>query len=299
MKESNYLIEIRDIRKQYGKGEAAVYALDGIDFSLEEGKVCVVLGPSGSGKSTLLNMIGGLDSPDSGSIRIAGKEINGLEKGDKFTFRDIATLKKHTITVDGIIKNGYQNYVISTRENVAKITGLDEKNYNTILSKEKLDIGSSHLQETITDKTYENLMDNLLSAMAAMIYALMGIGIWILIASIYVTVNMMVSESTHNISMLKVLGYEDKKINGMVIDANHLLLVPGILLGMAAAYGIMAWYAAEFVEIESLIIPVSLAPKSIVITVALTAAAYFVSLAMLRRKVSKIDMIEALKDGRE
>ena len=72
MKESNYLIEIRDIRKQYGKGEAAVYALDGIDFSLEEGKVCVVLGPSGSGKSTLLNMIGGLDSPDSGSVRIAG-----------------------------------------------------------------------------------------------------------------------------------------------------------------------------------------------------------------------------------
>ena len=73
-------IEVKDARKQYGAGEAAVYALDGIDFTLDEGKICVLLGPSGSGKSTLLNMIGGLDSLDSGEIIINGKKTRGFPR---------------------------------------------------------------------------------------------------------------------------------------------------------------------------------------------------------------------------
>ena len=71
-------IEIQNAKKRYGTGEAAVYALDGVDFSLERGKVCVILGPSGSGKSTLLNMIGGLDSLDEGEITVDGERITGL-----------------------------------------------------------------------------------------------------------------------------------------------------------------------------------------------------------------------------
>ena len=52
------IIEIKGAKKQYGSGEAAVFALDGVDFSLAEEKICVILGPSGSGKSTLLNVDG-------------------------------------------------------------------------------------------------------------------------------------------------------------------------------------------------------------------------------------------------
>ena len=73
-------IEVKGAKKQDGTGEAAVFALDGVDFSLEEGKICVILGPSGSGKSTLLNMIGGLDSLDTGEIAVAGNTITGLSK---------------------------------------------------------------------------------------------------------------------------------------------------------------------------------------------------------------------------
>ena len=71
-------IEVKDAKKRYGEGEAAVFALDGVDLSLEKGKICVILGPSGSGKSTLLNMIGGLDSLDSGEIKIDGQNITKL-----------------------------------------------------------------------------------------------------------------------------------------------------------------------------------------------------------------------------
>lgn len=73
-------IEVNGAKKQYGVGEAAVYALDDVDLSLEKGKICVILGPSGSGKSTLLNMIGGLDSLDSWEIKIDGQNITKLSK---------------------------------------------------------------------------------------------------------------------------------------------------------------------------------------------------------------------------
>lgn len=73
-------INIKDAKKQYGSGEAALYALDGVDFSLKKGKICVILGPSGSGKSTLLNMIVGLDSLYSGEITVDGQKITGFSK---------------------------------------------------------------------------------------------------------------------------------------------------------------------------------------------------------------------------
>ncbi len=80
-------IEIQGAKKQYGEGEAAIYALNGVDFSLEKGRICVILGPSGSGKSTLLNMIGGLDSLDAGSIRVDGEQITGLTKKELTAYR--------------------------------------------------------------------------------------------------------------------------------------------------------------------------------------------------------------------
>ncbi|MDO4863483.1 MAG: ABC transporter ATP-binding protein [Ruminococcus sp.] len=72
-------IEVKDAVKKYGKGDALVYALDHAELGIEKGEICVILGPSGSGKSTLLNILGGIDSPDSGSILIDGKEITGLK----------------------------------------------------------------------------------------------------------------------------------------------------------------------------------------------------------------------------
>ena len=83
-------IEIKAAKKQYGTGEAAVYALDGVDFSPEKGKLCVILGPSGSGKSTLLNMIGGLDSLDSGEITVDGQKITGLSKKALTAYRKMS-----------------------------------------------------------------------------------------------------------------------------------------------------------------------------------------------------------------
>lgn len=80
-------ISLKDAVKKYGDGETAVYALDHASVDLEEGKICVILGPSGSGKSTLLNMLGGLDTLDSGELTVAGRKVTGLSADQRTDYR--------------------------------------------------------------------------------------------------------------------------------------------------------------------------------------------------------------------
>ena len=68
-------LSIEEIRKSYGEGDSHVEVLKGISMEVEKGEICVLLGPSGSGKSTLLNIIGGIDSADSGEIIIRGEHM--------------------------------------------------------------------------------------------------------------------------------------------------------------------------------------------------------------------------------
>ena len=68
-------LEINNIKKSFGEGENKVEVLKGITATIEKGEFCVLLGPSGSGKSTLLNIIGGIDSADSGFISINGEKM--------------------------------------------------------------------------------------------------------------------------------------------------------------------------------------------------------------------------------
>jgi putative ABC transport system ATP-binding protein len=66
------------LTKTFGKGSSTIKALDGVDLKIKTGDFIAIIGPSGSGKSTLMNMIGCLDKPTSGSIRIMGKDLNVL-----------------------------------------------------------------------------------------------------------------------------------------------------------------------------------------------------------------------------
>lgn len=81
------IVEFKDVTRIYKAGEHELKALDNVNFSLDEGKFVVILGPSGAGKSTLLNMLGGLDSPTSGTIRVNGKDISQLSDDELADYR--------------------------------------------------------------------------------------------------------------------------------------------------------------------------------------------------------------------
>lgn len=80
-------LEIQQIKKHFGEGESRVDVLRGIDISIEKGEICVLLGPSGCGKSTLLNIIGGIETPDSGKITIHGETIGEMNEKNLTLYR--------------------------------------------------------------------------------------------------------------------------------------------------------------------------------------------------------------------
>ena len=81
------VLKAAGLKKYYGKGEALVKALDGVDLEIESGKFTAIIGTSGSGKSTLLNMLVGLDTPTEGSIRIGNTELAKLTSEEATVFR--------------------------------------------------------------------------------------------------------------------------------------------------------------------------------------------------------------------
>lgn len=72
-------LEVKDVKKAYGHGDSRVQVLKGVNLGIKERSICTILGPSGSGKSTLLNIIGGLESVDTGNVIIDGKDIANLD----------------------------------------------------------------------------------------------------------------------------------------------------------------------------------------------------------------------------
>ena len=81
------ILKATGLKKYYGKGETLVKALDGIDLEIERGKFAAIIGTSGSGKSTLLNMLGGLDIPSEGSIKVGNTELAKLNSEQATIFR--------------------------------------------------------------------------------------------------------------------------------------------------------------------------------------------------------------------
>ena len=81
------IIEIQDITKIYNKEHLPVHALNGIDLKIEEGEFTAIVGPSGCGKTTLLNIIGGLDTPTTGNIKIRNQDIFSLKEKKLIDFR--------------------------------------------------------------------------------------------------------------------------------------------------------------------------------------------------------------------
>lgn len=80
-------LEIKDLKKFYGEKENRICVLKGVNLSIEEGSIVVILGPSGSGKSTILNIIGGLEVPDNGTILINGKKIDNMKASNLGKYR--------------------------------------------------------------------------------------------------------------------------------------------------------------------------------------------------------------------
>ena len=80
-------VSFRDVKREYKQGDVSVVALDGVDFTLEEGKFSVIVGPSGAGKTTILNILGGMDHATGGTVQVGGHDITKLNRRQRASYR--------------------------------------------------------------------------------------------------------------------------------------------------------------------------------------------------------------------
>lgn len=124
------VIELENVQKIYSMGDEKVYALKGISFSVEQGEFISIMGPSGSGKSTCMNMIGCLDTPTSGIVRIDGMET--LKMKEKalaelrnrtigFVFQQYHLIPSMTVLENVMLPLKYKRFEYSKRKSLAEI----------------------------------------------------------------------------------------------------------------------------------------------------------------------------------
>ena len=135
------ILETKLLKKYYGSGDTLVKALDGINLSVEQGEFVSIVGTSGSGKSTLLHMLGGLDRPTSGVVRVEGRDISKLKDEELTIFRrrKIGFVFQSYNLVP--VLNVYENIVLPIEldgnqmdtayvKDIIEVLGLEKKKYN-------------------------------------------------------------------------------------------------------------------------------------------------------------------------
>lgn len=223
----------------------------------------------------------------------------GWETGDRVTLYNPLSLEQIRIRISGIVENDTAQIIYTSRANAAEMTGVDKNAGNMIISEERLDIPENIVESESRKSDLKEQVDTIIDQTSYMIDTMVGLGIMICIASVYVAVNMLVSENRSNISMLKVLGYPDRKIGRIVLGSNHVFLPLGILMSLPAAYAFCGLLFRMFADMMGMLVSPYLELKSCIMAAVLTAGSYLASMHFVGWKTRKVDAAECLKAQRE
>lgn len=230
--------------------------------------------------------------------RMAAK-IFQVDKGDSLTLSDPNSMKKGVFEIDGVIDNDTQSVLYMSRAKLADYMKVDHDMYNMVASKEKLDYSGNELILTVTRESFAKQARIAFENMTFMMYMLMAFGAFFCVLIIYLMVNMFIGENVTIISMLKVLGYQDRRVNRIVTSVYHMLIPIGIIAGLLAGIGFTKYTSEMLVDLYNTYIETTISPISVFVYVAIVVCTYLFSLVLLRGKVRKVSLVECLKYNRE
>lgn len=223
----------------------------------------------------------------------------GIEKGGTITVLDISSMEKHDIKISGILKNNFQNVIYTSRKSATELAGLPEGSYNAIMSDKELDYSDADLSSKVTMQKLKDQMQSLTDEMSQMVYIMVLFGILFCVITVYLMVNILITENASVISMLKILGYSNNEINRMTTHIYHCLIPIGILFGLAIGYKSAASNFVNSVASYHVLIEPYISVISVVKYAVLVIVSYIISLAFLGRKVKNSDMAVCLKNNNE
>lgn len=273
--EERKFLEIVDLKKGFGSGETRQEVLRGMNFSVAKGEFCVLLGPSGSGKSTLLNIIGGIDSADSGYISINGDKlkdlgekkltqyrrkhlgyvfqmynlIGNLDVGDVVSLDEKYESRQYQFEIAGIYDRCQSIAVFMPIQNYRAVFDLEEEEFSGYMSDSEItDIEEENIATVITERDITKMCDQLDHSMGAYMQYFQILCILLSAVLIYLLTKIIIEKNENAISMTKILGYENGEIARLYLLSTTMILivVDAVSVGLGAFVMSEAWKMIMF-----------------------------------------------------
>lgn len=254
-------------------------------------------------KTSLVNVKvdNGNFSGDKYYITSIASVVYNIKEGDTVEIYNPMSLEYENIEISGTITNDVVTGIFTGRENLCSFIGIEDKStYNAIVSRDILEYDEELAVSNIIEKSaLADQLEEASSALNVLLYIFFVIGIIVCVVFVYICVNQIVRENLLNISMFKVLGYRNREINSMVLNAYNvfvpLVFLAAIPASLAVTQNMLDDYAALYhfqghSQIEII---------SGIIAAVIFAVSYVISLIILRRKVFNADMVEVMKDNRD
>lgn len=179
------------------------------------------------------------------------------------------------------------------------LMGVTTGSYNAVMSDKKLDYKESEYMYKITKSELSEQIGEVVVSMKSALAPCIIFAVFIIAICVYLMVNMLVSENASSISMLKVLGYENRQINRMVINVYHFLVPVGLVIGSVLGVVLCKANFEASVSAYNTYIETVYGSLGFVKYAVWVIVSYVISLWLLGRKVRSMDMVESLKDNRE
>lgn len=223
-------------------------------------------------------------------------ERYGYAKGDRVTFTDTAADQDYSFTVTGIAQYSPGFTIFMDIESMRELFGEDEDYFNAVFSDRELDIDKGRLYSVTSKADIKLSAGVFVEQMGALVYTLLIAGTVIFIVVMYLMMGVMIDRSSFGISLIKIFGYRPKEVRSLYLNGNLTIISVGALICIPLAKFLMDCIYPYFIPNVACTMVLSFPPYLYLIIYAAVLAVYFVSTALLTRKLSRITPAEVLKN---
>lgn len=223
-------------------------------------------------------------------------ERYGYSAGDRVTFTDSAADQDYSFNVTGIAQYSPGFNIFMDIDSMRELFGEDEDYFNAVFSENELDIDNERLYSVTTKSDIEKSAGVYVDQMSPLVFTLLSAGTVIFIVVMYLMMGVMIDRSSFGISLIKIFGYRPREVRSLYLNGNLTIISVGALICIPLAKFLMDKIYPGFIPNVACSMVLSFPPYLYLIIYASVLAVYFISSALLTRKLSRITPAEVLKN---
>jgi putative ABC transport system permease protein len=235
-----------------------------------------------------------IDPSKTVATRSAARRL-GWKKGDTVTVVSNSTLSETTLTIDEICDIRYSDYVFMPMKRLNGMLNLNGDTHIGVYSVKPLQMDQGIVEDVLTAEDARAGTQASVAAFHAYLYILAGFSSLISLIVVYIVTTMLIEENRKNISLMKVMGYQDKEVSRLMLHSTSILAFLGFALAIPITLSLIRAFFGMLTSNMFFDFVVNLSLKQGLLSLALVLTVYYLTLFMNKRKVQRINMAESLK----